>query len=413
MISVTEARDLILSQVKTVGLEKVELFASLGRVLAEDIVATRNQPPWDNSAMDGYAVRATDTASASVSTPVLFTVIERLPAGYRAKNKVGPNQAIRIMTGAPIPIGADTVIRSEDAEEVGGDCFRISKPVRLGVDLRRMGEDHALGENLLCRGMVIRPAEIGLLASNNRSMISVFRRPRVAILSSGDEIADMDEDLGTGKIVDSNSYSLGAMTLEAGCLPIRLGISRDIRQDLEDKLQEGLSADVILTSGGVSVGEFDFVKEALGALGADMQFWKVAMTPGRPLAFGKIQKTLTFGLPGNPVAAMVTFELFVRPALLKMRGCNRLYRRTVHATLLEDIKKLLGRKQFFRMQVSEENGGLFAKRTGPQGSGILRSMSLADGLAITHEGQEILKKGEQVELILLGGAWDCDFERNC
>ena len=413
MISVIEARDLILSQVRAVGVEKVELFAALGRVLAEKVVSTRNQPPWDNSAMDGYAVRAIDTGPASVAEPSVFEIIEELPAGYQATKVVGPNQAIRIMTGAPMPVGADTVIRAEATEPVGDDRFRICKPVSAGTDLRRAGEDHLLGENLLRRGTVIRPAEIGLLASNNRSMISVFRRPRVAILSSGDEIADIDEELGVGRIVDSNSYTLSAMTLEAGCDPVRLGISPDNRQNLEDKLYEGLSADVILTSGGVSVGEFDFVKEALDALGADMKFWKVSMTPGRPLAFGRIRNTLTFGLPGNPVAAMVTFELFVRPALLRMRGCSRLYRRTVRATLLEDVKKLVGRKQFFRMQLSQVNGTLFASRTGPQGSGILKSMSLADGLAITHETQEFIREGEEIEVILLGGAWECDQERSC
>ncbi|MBM3262189.1 MAG: molybdopterin molybdotransferase MoeA [candidate division Zixibacteria bacterium] len=413
MISVVEARDIILSHVRPVGVEKVDLFSALDRVLAEDVEATRNQPPWDNSAMDGYAVRSSDTQTASETTPVVLRIVEHLPAGKRAKQEVQPGQTVHIMTGAPIPSGADSVVRAEDAIRVDDTRVRIVRPVSPGADLRRVGEDMAKGERLLSAGTVLRPAEIGLLASNNRSMVSVYRHPRVAILSTGDEIMDVGSELEDGKIIDSNGYTLPAMVMEAGCEPIRLGISPDTRTDLEKKLREGLMADVILTSGGVSVGEFDFVKAALDALGTTMEFWKVAMTPGRPLAFGRIQDTLAFGLPGNPVASMVTFELFVRPALLKMRGMSRLYRPTLRATLMEDIRKMPGRKQFFRMCLIEREGKLFTLRTGAQGSGILRSMSLADGLAITHEHQELLCTGEEVEIMPLGGALSFWHERSC
>lgn len=413
MISVIEARDTVLSHVRLLGTERVDIFSALGRILAEDVYATRNQPPWDNSAMDGYAVQSGDTTSATPDKPVTFEIIEHLPAGYRAKHQIGSGQTIHIMTGAPIPDGADTVIRSEDIEPVDDLHIRVTSPTPEGKDLRRAGEDLKTGERLLKAGKRIRPAEIGLLASTNRTFISVHRRPRVAILSTGDEIVDVDEEMTDGKIVDSNSYSLTALVMEAGAEPIRLGISRDTPEELERKLRAGLTADIIITSGGVSVGEYDYVKTALDALGTSMEFWKVAMTPGRPLAFGTIKDTLAFGLPGNPVASMVTFELFVRPALLKMSGATRLYRPTIRATLLEDLNKSTGRKQFIRMQLIERDGRLYASRTGAQGSGILRSMSMADGLAITNEDQTLIREGEEIDVMLLGGEWEQASSRNC
>lgn len=413
MISVIEARDAILSRVTPVGTERVDLFSALGRVAAEPVYATRNQPPWDNSAMDGYAVRAADTVGATPDRPKTFEVIEHLPAGYRARKTVGPGQAIHIMTGAPVPDGADTILRAEIVERLDETHIRITREIPADTDLRRAGEDVRQGDRLIDTGQTIRPAEIGLVASTHRTHLSVYRRPRVAILSTGDEIVDVDDEMTEGTIVDSNSYALAALVLEAGATPVRLGISRDAPEELERKLREGLASDVILTSGGVSVGEFDFVKTALDAIGTSMAFWKVAMTPGRPLAFGTIQDTLAFGLPGNPVASMVTFELFVRPALLKMSGARRLYRPTVRAVLQEDIHKTRGRKQFIRVQLTEQNGRLYAKRTGAQGSGILRSMSLAHGLAITHEHQESLSAGEEIEIMLLGGEWERAAFRSC
>ncbi|HIG46742.1 MAG TPA: molybdopterin molybdotransferase MoeA [candidate division Zixibacteria bacterium] len=413
MISVIEARDTILAQVSLLGTERVDLFSALDRVLSEDVYATRNQPPWDNSAMDGFAVRTADTLSASQSQPVIFKIIEDLPAGYRAKNKVEAGQAIRIMTGAPVPEGADTILRSEITERLDHKHIKLSQPMAPGTDLRKVGEDISDGALLLPVGTLIRPAEIGLLASTNRSVISVYRNPRVAILSTGDEIVDVDDEMQDGKIVDSNGYALSALVVDTGAEVVRLGICPDTQDALEQKLREALSFDVIITSGGVSVGEYDFVKLALDALGTTMEFWKVAMTPGRPLAFGMIQDTLAFGLPGNPVASMVTFELFTRPALLKMQGYSNLYRRTVRAILLEDINKVLGRKQFIRMQLQQRGDAIYASRTGAQGSGILRSMSLADGLAITHEDQIHLKAGDEIEVMLLGGVSDLANNRNC
>ena len=403
MISVVEARDTILNRVRPIGVERVDIVSGRGRVLAEDVHATRNQPPWDNSAMDGYAVRAADTVPASPNTPAELEIVEDLPAGYVAKRAVGPGQAIHIMTGAPVPEGADTIVRVERTLRVDERRVRILQPVEPGTDLRRAGEDIREGDLIIPAGTLIRPAEVGLLASTNRSQVSVYRRPRVAVLSTGDEIVDVDEPLEDGKIVDSNGYALTALVADAGGVPLRLGICPDTQEALEQALRDGLVADAIITSGGVSVGEYDYVKAALEAVGTSMAFWKVSMTPGRPLTFGAIDDTIVFGLPGNPVASMVTFELFMRPALLKMQGYTHLYRPTINAVLQEDITKSLGRKQFIRVTLEQRDGTFFASRTGAQGSGILRSMSMADGLAVSHEEQEFMEAGQEIEVMLLGG----------
>lgn len=403
MISVVEARDAILNRIRPAGVERVDIVSARGRVLAEDVHATRNQPPWDNSAMDGYAVRAADTVSSSPDSPAELEIVEDLPAGYVAKRSVGPGQAIHIMTGAPVPEGADTIVRAERALRVEDNRVRILEPVESGTDLRRAGEDIRDGDLIVSAGMLIRPAEVGLLASTNRSHVSVYRRPRVAVLSTGDEIVDVDEPLEDGKIVDSNGYALTALVADAGGIPLRLGICPDTQEALEQALRDGLVADAIITSGGVSVGEYDYVKAALEAVGTSMAFWKVNMTPGRPLAFGAIDDTIVFGLPGNPVASMVTFELFMRPALLKMQGYSHLYRPTIKAVLSEDITKSIGRKQFIRVTLERSGDTFFAARTGSQGSGILRSMSIADGLAVSHEDQEFMKAGQEIEVMLLGG----------
>ncbi len=412
MISVIEARDSILNRIRPIGVERVDIVSAQGRVLAEDVHATRNQPPWDNSAMDGYAVRASDTVPGSPNAPAELEIVEDLPAGYRAKRSVGPGQAIHIMTGAPVPDGADTIVRAERTLRVDENHVRILQPVEAGTDLRRAGEDIRDGDLILQSGMLLRPAEIGLLASTNRSYVSVYRRPRVAVLSTGDEIVDVDEPLEDGKIVDSNGYALTALVADAGAVPLRLGIFPDSQEVLEQALRDGLVADAIITSGGVSVGEYDFVKAALEAVGTSMAFWKVSMTPGRPLAFGAIDDTIVFGLPGNPVASMVTFELFMRPALLKMQGYTHLYRPTIKAVLLEDITKSLGRKQFIRVRLQKRGDTFFASRTGAQGSGILRSMSIADGLAVSHEDQEFMKAGQEIEVMLLGGYSGLATDRN-
>lgn len=401
MIPVREARDIILRQIPLLGTEKVDVLSALGRVLAEDIVAPYDVPPHDNSAMDGYAVRAEDVRQASPEQPVVLDVIEDLPAGYVSQRRLEPGQAIRIMTGAPVPDGADTIVRVEDTGRAGENKVNILKAVPPQYDMRLAGEDIHKGECVLRQGMVIRAAEAGLLASLGKSFIQVYQRAQVAILSTGDELVDIDEPLQPGKIVNSNSYSLAALVLETGAIPIQLGIARDTRADLEAKFAAGVRADVIISSGGVSVGDYDLVKDILTTSGSQMRFWQVCMKPGKPQAFGTIQRTPTFGLPGNPVSSMVSYEIFVRPALLSMMGHTRIYRAVVSARIEENFHKADRRKHFVRVVLRETGGEYVASTTGAQGSGILRSMSKANGLAVIDEDRMVVHAGEEVPVMML------------
>lgn len=401
MLSVKEARDLVLQQIPILGTEHVDLFSALGRVLAEDIAAPYQIPPHDNSAMDGYAVRAADLQGASPAAPVVLDVLADLPAGYVSPQRVGAGQAIRIMTGAPIPAGADAVLRVEDTARGAGNQVRMLKAVPPGCDIRKAGEDIRQGESILSKGKVLRPAEVGLLASIGKSFVQVYQRPQVAILATGDELVDIDEPLSPGKIVNSNNYALAALVLETGAIPIHLGIARDLKADLEAKFAAGLRADVLLSSGGVSVGDYDLVKTMLKQSGSTMEFWQVGMKPGKPLAFGVMQGKPAFGLPGNPVSAMVSYEIFVRPALLRMMGHARLYRAVVAAALAEDYRKTDERKHFLRVTVRQVQGKYVAATTGAQGSGILSSMVKANGLAVIEEARMLVKSGEEVPVMVL------------
>lgn len=401
MIPVKEARDIVLGRIPMLGAERVELFSALGRVLAEDVLAPYDVPPHNNSAMDGYAVRSEDVKRASRDNPVVLEVIEDLPAGYISQQPVGKQQAIRIMTGAAIPEGADAVVRVEETARGEGKSVLIFKEVPPRCDMRLAGEDIRQGEIVLQKGKLIRPAEIGLLASLGRSSIQVYQRAQVAILSTGDELVNIDEPLQPGKIINSNSYSLAALVLETGAIPIQLDIAKDTQADLEEKFSHGLRADVIISSGGVSVGDYDLVKDILNKSGSEMQFWKVCMKPGKPQAFGSIAGKPTFGLPGNPVSSMVSYEIFVRPALLKMMGYTRIYRSVVSATIEEDMKKTDKRKHFVRVILRNEHGKYIASTTGAQGSGILSSMSKANGLAVIEEERLIVRVGENVPVMVL------------
>ncbi|GAK58905.1 molybdenum cofactor synthesis domain protein [Candidatus Vecturithrix granuli] len=412
MISVQEARDIVLAQVKVLGTERKELLASLGRVIAEDVFAPHDVPPHNNSAMDGYAVRSEDTHHASREHPVTLNVIEDLPAGYVSQRYLQTGQAIRIMTGAPIPDGADAVVRVEDTLRGEGEQVLILREVPPLYDLRLAGEDIRQGDLILRQGDLLRPAEIGLLSSLGRSTIQVYQRPQVAILSTGDELLYIDEPLQPGKIYNSNSYSLAALVLDAGAIPIQLGIARDTREDLEQKFLAGARADVIISSGGVSVGDYDLVKEMLKKSGSEMQFWKVCMKPGKPQAFGAIAGKPTFGLPGNPVSSMVSFEVFVRPALLKMMGHTQIYRRVVTATLAEDFRKSDRRKHFVRVALRQENTRYIASTTGDQGSGILRSMAKAKGLMVVDEERMQIQAGESVAVMLLDHSFSMSSTRD-
>ena len=304
---------------------------ALGAVLGEEIVAPHSVPPFDNSAMDGFAVRAADVVDANADSPTALLISETIPAGHMATHRLGPGEAAKIMTGAPLPGGADAVVQSESTREEGSHVL-VLEPVRPGRNIRRSGEDVARGDRVLAAGSVLGPAEIGLIASLGLPSIQVHRLPRVAIISTGSELVEVDQPLGPGQIRNSNSYSLRGQCQQLGIQATALGIVPDDYGATRELIEQGLAYDVLLTSGGVSVGEFDFVKEVQDELGVERRLWGVAMKPGKPLAFGVRDGTLVFGLPGNPVSAMVSFELFVRPALLRLMG----YRKTTRPSCIGD-----------------------------------------------------------------------------
>ena len=400
MITVAEALRQILQTINTLGLEKINLLNALGRVMGEDVAAGRNIPPKDNSAMDGYALRFEDTLGASPEHPVILEVIEDIPAGAVPRRSIAAGQASRIMTGAPIPEGADAVLRMEDTEK-DGPLVRIKAKVRCKQDIRMAGEDVQEGAVVIRRGSIVRPAEIGMLASLGRSFISVYQRPLVAVLATGNELVDIDENSSPWSIVNSNSYSIAAQVMDLGAVTMQMGIAKDEREDLAAKFQTALRADVVISSGGVSVGDYDLVKDIMKELGSKMQFWQVAMRPGRPLVYGTIGNILLFGLPGNPVSSMISFEQFIRPALLKMMGHKKIFRKTVKAILKESIEKRKGLTHFIRAIVSFTDGRYTASTTGEQGSGILKSMVMANGLIVASEDAELIKAGSEVLVQLL------------
>lgn len=396
-----DAQKIVLDAASTLGCEKVSLLESLGRVLGEDIIAPRDNPPWNNSAMDGFAVRWEDIKKDhEITRPAELKIIEDLAAGAVATKSVGPGEAIRIMTGAPVPDGADTVVRVEFTEP-SETTVRIFQPEPQGMNIRPKGEDVKEGECIIPKGTQLGPGEIGMLAILAKSFVLVHQRPRVAILSTGDELADLDEKFDENKIVNSNSYGIAAGVQEAGGIPVLLGIARDTPESLKEKIAQGLGCDIIVLSGGVSMGDYDFTKAVFAELGADMHFWKLAIRPGQPLAFGKIQGKLAFGLPGNPVSSMVTFEQLVRVAMMKLGGHRHLYRPTVEAVFKEKFSKQPDRRHFLRGILAHEDGQLTVKTTGPQGSGILTSMVKANGLIDIAEEIEKLNPGDTVKVQVL------------
>jgi molybdopterin molybdotransferase len=400
MISVEAALSRILAAIRPLGLEKVNLLDALGRVIGEDIVASRPIPPKDNSAMDGYALRSADSRGASPEKPVVLDVIEDIPAGAIPRKRVGQGQAARIMTGAPVPVGADAVMRMEDTEK-DGQAVKVFVEATVGQDVRLAGEDVRTGETVISCGDMIRPAEIGMLAALGRSFISVYQKPLIAILATGDELVDVDEHPSPWQIISSNSYALAAQVLDCGAIPLQIGIAKDTREDLMAKLHSALRADLIISSGGVSVGDYDLVKDIMQEVGNRMQFWQVAMRPGKPLAFGAMKGVPLFGLPGNPVSSMVSFEQFVRPSILKMMGHRNLFRKTIRALLKESIDKKKGTRHFIRARITFEDGRYRAVSTGEQGSGILKSMVHANGLIVLPEDAASVKAGDMVTVQLI------------
>ena len=396
LMSADDALARVLGGVPTLPAVETPLLDALGLVLAEDIAADRDVPPFRNSAMDGYAVRGDDVVSA----PVELRVVGEVAAGGFPDRTVGPGEAMRIMTGAPMPEGADTVVRVEDTDNAS-DLVTITAATPKGMATRQAGEDLRKGETILTNGTVLRPAEIGLLASVGRARVRVRKRPRVAVFSTGDEIVDLDAPLGRGQIRDSNRYTLASAVRAAGAEPWVRGIVRDSPEALRAALREGIAADAIVTSGGVSVGDHDHLKPVLSELGT-IDFWAIAIRPGRPLAFGELKdgdrRVPIFGLPGNTVSALLTFEIFVRPALLRMQGRAHVARPRAKARLLEPADKVASLRVFAR-GVHDPDAGT-VRLTGPQGSGILRSMSLANCLIDLPVGPSRFEAGETVDVIL-------------
>ncbi len=406
MHSVAEAVARITEGITPLAIESVPLGEALGRVLAEDIRSPITLPHWDNSAMDGYAVRGVDIAGARAETPVTLPVLETVAAGAFPTRALGPGEAIRIMTGAPMPQGADTVVRVEDTDG-GLTHVQVRHDRDREKNIRRRGEDLTAGSIALPSGIPLGAAQIGVLASVGQATVAVHRRPRVAILGSGDELVDLDhfDEVQAGrKIVSSNAYTLDALVRLNGGIPIALGHAADTREAMRALLERALAEqpDLIVTSAGVSVGEFDHTRAALEAMGAEMALWRVRMRPGAPVGFGRIGGIPWIGLPGNPVSVMVTFELFVRPTLRRMLGHTRLHRRPVAVTLEEPVKIGAKLTHFLRAIVTAQpDGTLTARLTGPQGSGILTSMSLANALLVVPEDRSEVPAGERLSALLL------------
>jgi len=415
VISVEEALAKIINSIQILDSEGKPLLDCLGQVLAEDVYSPFDVPPHDNSAMDGYAVQSESITGANYKNPKVLRVVGEVAAGRVSDLKVGPGTAIRIMTGAFIPSGADVVVPFEDTDEIDRKQAAISKTeigVRVslaeGCNIRRRGEDIAQGELVLTKGKLLRPADIGVLASLGKSMVSVIRRPLVGILATGNEIVEINQPLLPGKIYNSNSYSLAAQVLRYGGIPELLGIAPDDVQQLTAAVRDGLECDILVTSGGVSLGDYDVVKQVLATEG-NVSFWTVRMKPGKPLAFGMFKRSdgkqiPHLGLPGNPVSSMITFEVFARPAILKMMGRSNLVKSNITAVMEDSVGNKDGRRIFARVVVTRRDGKYFAHITGPQGSGILSSMTKANGLAIIPETTKEVKPGALVEVMMLD--WD-------
>ncbi|MDF1535111.1 MAG: molybdopterin molybdotransferase MoeA [bacterium] len=401
MIRVAEARSIVLDNVIPLGSEVVGLDECLFRVLAQPVTARRHVPPRDNSAMDGFALTAAATGAATEQNPAALPIVRTIRAGDRAGDPVGEEQVVRIMTGAPVPEGIDTVVPVEQTR-VEAETLYLTVPLKAGANIRRAGEDIREGEEMFLARRPLRPADLGLVASQGIAQLRVFRRPEVAILATGDEVVSLGEVPHEAQIYSSNTHALTALVRECGAVPRQLGIAKDDPDHLAVMIEEGLQSDVLVTTGGVSMGDYDYLKDVFREVGVEVLFWKVAQKPGKPMTFGVRRGKPVFALPGNPVSATLSFELYVRPALRKMMGHTRLFRPTVRAVLEQDVKKKPGRRNFIRGVVErKEDGILYAHTTGKQGSGILRSMSAANGIIILPEDAEGAKAGERVEVYLI------------
>jgi molybdopterin molybdotransferase len=399
MLRVEEALERILAEIERLESENVALPEAAGRVLAESIAATEAVPPFANSAMDGYALRSDDVQAASSVQPSRLRLVGTVQAGRVAERPIGEGEAMRILTGAPVPPGANAVIQQE-LTQAGEGWVEVQQAVAPGNNVRHAGEDIRSGTEVLAAGAEIGPSEIGVLASLGITRVAVYRRPVVAILATGDELVELHEALRPGQIRNSNSYLVAAAVARAGGIPRPLGIARDRVEELRSKLQAAQEADLIITSGGVSVGDYDLVKDIMREQGV-IDFWRVNLRPGKPLAFGRLGGTPLLGLPGNPVSAAVTFELFARPVLRKMQGFVTILRPVVQARLLDAINEVSNRRHYMRARVEIRDGAFVATSTGPQESHILTSMIGANALLIIPENHPPIAAGEEVQAMLL------------
>jgi molybdopterin molybdotransferase len=398
MISIEEAQRVVMGCVHPLPVEEVALLQGLGRVLGEDVAAPRDIPAADNSAMDGYVFSHGDLQGNRL------VVAGMLAAGQQRSVPVAAGEALKILTGAPIPPGCDTVVPVEEVEEIG-NTVRFVGEVRAGSHIRRQGEEMRAGDLAITAGTLLRPQEIGLLASFGRASVRVFGRPKVGVLATGDELQEPGTPLSPGRIINSNSYSVAAQVLEAGGEPVMLGIAADDRQDTRARLAAGLHTDLLVTTGGVSVGERDYVKEMIVDLGGEIRFWKVNMKPGKPVAFAIAGGIPVFALPGNPVAAMVAFEMFVRPALLWMTGHRRVFRPQVKAALCEPIRNRGDRPHLVRLRVEKQEERYLATSTGDQGSGRLTSLTAGHGFTIVAP-EASLSAGDEVAVYLVDRSFE-------
>jgi molybdenum cofactor synthesis domain-containing protein len=396
VLTLDEAKQRIFSTLPVMPVLETSFTAALGHVLAEDVVAREDLPPFANSSMDGFAVRAADLATAAPEAPVRLRVVDDLPAGRAPRLPVQAGQAIRIMTGAPIPPGADAVAIVETTRPDGDDVL-IEKPVRPGANVRSAGENVARGSLALAAGSWIRPADVGLLASLGVTRVRVFGKPVVALVSSGDELVPPEATPGPGQIRDSNRFTLAAHLASLGYTVLDGGNAPDVESELESCFRQAAdAADVVVSTGGVSEGDHDLTRIVLSRLGT-MDFWRVAIRPGKPLAFGFIEGKPVFGLPGNPVSSLVVLDQIVRPALRRMAGHQRTDRATWTAVLDEPIRRAPGRTEFIRAVIRWSDGRFLARTTGPQGSGILASMSRANGFLIVPADVSELPAGASVD----------------
>jgi molybdopterin molybdotransferase len=400
MITVEQARETILNRITHLPPEKVFLDQALGRYLAEDIVSGRDIPSWDNSAMDGYAVHTADIPREGVKLNIAYAI----PAGSMPQGPFGRGEAVKIMTGAPVPPGADAVVKREDTEELDGAVVIRTVP-RKNDHIRFAGEDIRKGDLILGQGTLLQAPQIGILASLRRVMVLCRQRPTVAVIATGDEVADLDEELSANKIASSNSTTLVASIRQLGAVPLYLGIARDTVTDLRLKFAQAMKSDLILTSGGVSMGDYDVVREVMTEGGNAMDFWKVRMKPGRPLAFGSIGGIPAIGLPGNPVSTMVSFDQFARPAILKFMGAGHLTLPRVRARLETGVRGSEERPHYVRGILRQDESELRVAPTGPQGSGILSSMAKGNCYMVIPQGTKTHEKGEYITCEVFSGQW--------